>query len=525
MDQAECGNQELNGICVSGRSRELLLEIRALLDVFAPVGDDYLHTLWIEVPRGKPSDWASFAEMKRWDEDIRTREDYLNEWKANYPRESQWYHVSVSRYRGHTDLHIVENDHWWCRVHDDDGKEAQGRDMEWFLEPLAAYLRELVPHITADVDAWNRYVDEHLPKRQRTGRIARKDLDRIVPWQRHRPRKLKQVIRMLKECLANEAVYRQEVPETPLPACYRAPLQTMSIRVYAKYFRVAYEAHEEYFRHLMRRNRWDREKYSRFVEKSSAMTDIEFYRYYQLGRHGEITDETDFDSVEAFKAMAFDHYGELGLSRMDVHATDHYTPGKWLITFGVSYSAWVDVGCEIALALYEAGAPLMIHNAQKILNILEGRDYVRLTSHTYHDYLNHHEEGSVFSLPYECYVGGPEELTREQYDEIVALAQWKPEEPVVLDETVPLEDPVYDLIREEVSEPLTACGILAMLEEKYGIGIGISEYDDHQHVYLYGRTVGPDEIQFKDGHFSSANEAMLAVMRRFVVSHNESGNE
>lgn len=525
MDQAECGNQELNGICVSGRSQELLLEIRALLDVFAPVGDDYLHTLWIEVPRGNPSDWASFAEMKRWDEDIRTREDYLNVWKANYPRESQWYHVSVSRYSGHTYLHIVENDHWWCRVHDDDGKEAQGKDMEWFLEPLTAYLRELVPHIAADVDAWNRYVDEHLPKRQRTGRIARKDLDRIVPWQRHRPRKLKQVIRMLKECLANEAVYRQEVPETPLPACYREPLPTMSIRVYAKYFRAAYMAYMENCHRLDHRSRRERKACKERLEKAAGMTDVEFYRQYQLGRHGEITDETDFDSVEAFKAMAFDHYGELGLSRMDVHATDHYTPGKWLITFGVSYSAWVDVGCEIALALYEAGAPLLVHNAGKILEILEAGDYVKLTSHTYHDYLNHHNEGSVFSLPYECYVGGPEELTREQYDEIVALAQWKPEEPVVLDETVPLEDPVYDLIREEVSEPLTACGILAMLEEKYGIGIGITEYDDHQHVYLYGRTVGLDEIQFKDGHFSSANEAMLAVMRRFVVSHNESGNE
>lgn len=53
MERAEHGNQYLNGTCVNGRSRESLLEIRELLNVFAPAGDDYRHSLWIEVPRGK----------------------------------------------------------------------------------------------------------------------------------------------------------------------------------------------------------------------------------------------------------------------------------------------------------------------------------------------------------------------------------------------------------------------------------------------------------------------------------------
>ena len=516
MERAGCGNQDLNGICVSGRSKELLLEIRTLLDVFAPDGDDYRHALWIEVPRGRPSDWCSFKDAKCWAErDSYTRADYLREWKENYPRESQWYHLAVTRYKGHTYLHMVENDHWWCQIHDDEGKHAHGEDMEWLLEPLASFLRERVPQIAADVDAYNRYVEGHLPKRQRTGRISRKDLDRIVPWQRRKPRRLKAVIRMLKECIANEEVYRQ-TGASRLPEFYREPLPEMSIRIYAKYFRVAYEAYQEHFRYLSRRSARERRAYARWKEASSALTDIDFYRRYQLGRHGEITDETDFDSEEAFKEMAYDHYGELGLSRNDVHATDYYTPGKWLITFDISYSAWVDAGCEIARALYEAGAPLLMHNARKILDILEGRDYVRLTPHTFHDYLNHHDEGSVFSLPYECNVGEQDELTREQYDEIVALAEWSAEEALVLDEAVSLEDTAYDLIRDAVSDPLTACGILSRLEEKFGIGIGISDYGDHQHVYLYGWKDGGEKIEFNDRRFPSANAAMLAVMRRFT---------
>ena len=115
LERAGCGNQELNGICVKGRSRELLLEIQKMLDVFAPDGDDYRHSIWIEVPRGKPSDWCGYNEAKVWaDQEVYTRSDYLKEWKSNYPRETQWYHLAVTRFEGHTWLHMVENDQWWC---------------------------------------------------------------------------------------------------------------------------------------------------------------------------------------------------------------------------------------------------------------------------------------------------------------------------------------------------------------------------------------------------------------------------
>ena len=521
-------------------SHGLLMEIREMLDAFAPIGDDLLHGLWIEVPRGKPSDWASFKEMKEWD-DVSTRKEYLKLWKSEFPMETYWYFVSVSQYRGHTYLHITDHDSRWCIIHDDVRWDRHSiGPVDWYLEPLLAFLKERVAEIVKNVETYNRYVDEHLPKRLRTGRIARKDLNRIVPWQRRRPKNLRRVIRMLKECIANETVYRMTEPKlidgefqrlsvtseaVALPPCYREPLPMMSIRVYAKYFRVAYEAYEKHFSSLRWRSRRERKEYREFLEESATMTDIEFYRRYQHGRHGEITDETDFDSEEAFKEMAFDHYGELGLSRNIVHATGYYTPGKWLITFGVSYSAWVDAGCEIALALYEAGAPLLVHDAQKMLDILEERDFVMLTPHTFHDYLNHHEEGSVFDLPYECYLDDGDDITREQYDEIVALAEWEPEVQVTLDELVPLEDEAYDPIRDEVAAPLTVSEILERLYEKYGVGVGIGKYRDHQHIYLYGWKKGDEKIQIKDETFMPANEAMLAVLRMFAREYNNSNKE
>ena len=225
----------------------LLMEIKGLLEVFAPIGDDYLHGLWIEVPRGKPSDWVSFKEAKEWG-DVSTRKEYLEQWKAEFPRESYWYFVSVSQYRGHTYLHISDHDSRWCIIHDDSRWDHHSIGLvDWYLEPLLAFLKERVSVIVADVEAYNRYVDEHLPKRQRTGRIARKDLNRIVPWQRRRPKNLRRVIRMLKECIANEEIYRKMKAGEELgklPECYREPLSHMSIRIYCKYFRVAHETFE-----------------------------------------------------------------------------------------------------------------------------------------------------------------------------------------------------------------------------------------------------------------------------------------
>ncbi len=62
---------------------------------------------------------------------------------------------------------------------------------------------------------------------------------------------------------------------------------------------------------------------------------------------------------------------------------------------------------------------------------------------------------------------------------------------------------------------MTVYKILERLEEKYGIGIGISNYDDYQHCYLYGRKSGRD-IEIEDKTFLSANEAMLAILRMFA---------
>lgn len=81
---------------------------------------------------------------------------------------------------------------------------------------------------------------------------------------------------------------------------------------------------------------------------------------------------------------------------------------------------------EVATALYKAGAPLLIDDAEKLLRILLEDDYVRLVPDSYHNYMGYQEEGSVYELPweYECSDDSNSVLTKEQYQAIVSLAEW-----------------------------------------------------------------------------------------------------
>ena len=88
----------------------------------------------------------------------------------------------------------------------------------------------------------------------------------------------------------------------------------------------------------------------------------------------------------------------------------------------------------MATALYKAGAPLLIYDAEKLLRILLEEDYVRLVPDSYHNYMGYQEEGTVYELPweYECTDDANSVLTKEHYQEIVSIAEWQPEERIVL---------------------------------------------------------------------------------------------
>ena len=81
----------------------------------------------------------------------------------------------------------------------------------------------------------------------------------------------------------------------------------------------------------------------------------------------------------------------------------------------------------MATALYKAGTPLLIYDAEKLLKILLEEDYVRLLPDSFHNYMGYQEEGTVYELPwkYECSDDSNSVLTKEQYQAIVSNVEWQ----------------------------------------------------------------------------------------------------
>ena len=139
----------------------------------------------------------------------------------------------------------------------------------------------------------------------------------------------------------------------------------------------------------------------------------------------------NIDSPEDFIRFATDHYGELGLSRLNIFASHDRQQG-WKIVVSNSYSANAGLAIEVPIALYKAEAPLLIYDAEKLLRILLEEDYVRLVPDSYHNYMGYQEEGAVYELPweYEYLDDGDSSLTRVQYHAIVSIAKRQSEEQV-----------------------------------------------------------------------------------------------
>ena len=196
----------------------------------------------------------------------------------------------------------------------------------------------------------------------------------------------------------------------------------MTIRQYCTYYRIANEAYEAYYRKRSIGNRL-------YEEQPNIPEELRDVVYYKRVKFVDVDKLYDIDSPEDFIRFATDHYGELGFSRLNIIASKVSQQG-WMIVVSNSYSANVELAIEVATALYKVGVPLLIRDAEKLLRILREEDYVRLIPNTYHNYMGYQEEGTVYELPweYECSDDSESDLTLEQYNAIVSLAEWQDEE-------------------------------------------------------------------------------------------------
>ena len=91
-----------------------------------------------------------------------------------------------------------------------------------------------------------------------------------------------------------------------------------------------------------------------------------------------------------------------------------------------------------------------------------------------------------------------------------------------LDKVIPLEDKVFDLIRDEVTEPLTLSEIRHRIEKKYDTYLSVAEKDGYRGCY-YMHPMRNERLTAAEGnkspsftHFCRVNSMSLMFVSCFI---------
>lgn len=393
-------------IAVDGDMLERLVDIQHRFERLAAMGDDEYRGFYIEVPRPTPEEWGDVEELIAFGE-YDSREAFLADWLAFNPMETRWFHVASNRYVDSRSIRVTDRKRISFIITNDSKCTDAEPDNTWCRENLTRlfnYLQRMIDVVVSNSDGFNDYVAHNLPYQQRTGRIAQKVFNRIVPNFKIEVEDREMAIKALEE-----SVHWHSAPL----------LETMTIRKYCTYYRIANEVYEAYHRKRGFRGRI-------YTDPQDVPEELRDVVYYKRKKFGDVMEMYDIDSQEDFMRFATDHYGELGLSRLNILASN-VQPQGWKIVVSNSYSSNVGLAIEVATALYKAGTPLLIYDAEKLLKILLEEDYVRLLPDSFHNYMGYQEEGTVYELPwkYECTDDSNSVLTKEQYQAIVSNVEWQ----------------------------------------------------------------------------------------------------
>ena len=398
-------------IGVDGDMLERLVEIQHQFERLAVMGDDEYRGFYIEVPRPAPEEWGDAEELIASGE-YDSREAFLADWLVFNPMETRWFHVASNRYGDSRSIRVTDRKHTHFIITNCPKCTDAEPDDTWCRENLTRlfdYLQRMIDVIVANPNGFNDYVAHNLSYQQRIGRIAQREFNSIVPNFKINVEDRDTAIKALEDSVHGRSV--------PL-------LETMTIRKYCTYFRIANEVYEAYLRKRGFKGRIH-------TDPQDVPEELRDVVYYKRKKFVDVTEMYDIDNPEDFMRFATDHYGELGLSRLNIFASHDRQQG-WKIVVSNSYSANAGLAIEVATALYKAGAPLLIYDAEKLLRILREEDWVRLIPDSIHNYMGYQEEGTVYELPweYECSDDCDSSLARERYHAIVSIAEWQPEEQV-----------------------------------------------------------------------------------------------
>ena len=165
----------------------LLAAVEILADILKPLAplktNEEAKAIWLRIPRGEITDYASFEDMKEWEE-VETYEEYESRWLEEYPGDSCWYELAiVESFNPDGSLRFYGVGLGQKTIIAASTDEERFYDSgSYYPEGAAVKLCNLIiPAVQESMELlkageYNRMVAESLPYQFRTGVVKRSDL-------------------------------------------------------------------------------------------------------------------------------------------------------------------------------------------------------------------------------------------------------------------------------------------------------------------------------------------------------------
>ena len=230
---------------IEGLKREPLIKdkkcVVVLLEVIKEIcklevqGDDELRSIWIEVPRGKISDFGDYKEYLE-DESVSNYEEFVELWESYYPDENKWYMFSYTTYRNEHYLYF--DSQLIFQIPDLETFEDVDYSNIEFIEWIKEKIKVTVPGIEKDTQGYNKYISQNLPYAKRIGRIIRSQYWEIFPEEGQ----------IFKEAFPDESVAMLEkITEQSVKDDLNLIISKVSAGDYFRFCEIGYDANE-YFK-------------------------------------------------------------------------------------------------------------------------------------------------------------------------------------------------------------------------------------------------------------------------------------
>lgn len=336
----------------------------AVFDCVKTIGDDELRETWLEVDRGPIEVFGDFEEFKESGE-VETLDDFEQLWKSYHPEETKWYKFQTAKYNDNLYFYL-EGKLLWTIIDTEFQEESdkKGWNLEYY-ERLACWLMEKITEETnklqQDVNAYNSYIQKNLPWSKRLGKIVRKDFWEIMGTETIRPD-----LKLGSELIEKFKMAMTHTKENQFPL-----LPEMTANLYFRVCEIGYDAN------------------GYFKDKANSISFREKYLSFADGRDAGLRD-IDGDSAEAFNEWYHSgsrigaHPWEICRGGNSTHISLYVLNenGKWIFDLAGPSIVRVEETVRMAVALNENKIPFELRDADEIIHMVTGTDYIGIVPDT-----------------------------------------------------------------------------------------------------------------------------------------------